>query len=69
VGVVSFLVGPGFVRDRLVRAGANVVTRPLLDGRPVDPDLVSLVLDRLAAAAETLDRSAAPTPSRVTQGR
>lgn len=53
--VVSYLVGPGFFHDRLESVGADVVTRPLLDGTEVDPDLVSLVLDRFADAAATLD--------------
>ena len=63
VVVVSYLVAPGFFFDRLCAGQADVVTRPLLDGTDVDPDLVSLVLDRFAAAAEHLDwAAAAPRP-------
>ncbi len=57
--VVSYLMGPGFFHGRLGRSGGDVVTRPLLEGTTVDPELVSLVLDRFAEAAETLDWSAA----------
>lgn len=57
VVVVSYLVAPGFFFDRLCAAGADVVTRPLLDGSTVDPELVSLVLDRFAEAAGRLDRT------------
>lgn len=56
---VSYMVGPGFFHDRLARSGVDVVTRPLLQGTAVDPDLVSLVLDRFAEAAELLDWTAA----------
>jgi sirohydrochlorin ferrochelatase len=59
VVVASYLVAPGFFHDRLDRCGADVVTRPLLDGRDVDPGLVSLVLDRFAEATALLDWSAA----------
>lgn len=59
--VVSYLMGPGYFHGRLDRAGADVVTRPLLDGTTVDPEMVSLVLDRFAAAAETLDWAAVGT--------
>jgi sirohydrochlorin ferrochelatase len=54
VVVVSYLVAPGFFFDRLCAGQADVVTRPLLDGTVVDPDLVSLVLDRFEAAAGRL---------------
>lgn len=50
VVVVSYLMAPGYFHDRLSRCGAQVVTRPLLDGRQVDPVLVSLVLERFADA-------------------
>lgn len=55
VVVVSYLVAPGFFFDRLCASGADVVTRPLLDGTAVHPGLVSLVLDRFAEGAEQLD--------------
>jgi sirohydrochlorin ferrochelatase len=59
--VVSYLMAPGFFFDRMHRCGADVVTGPVLDGGPVAPELVSLVLDRFAEAAERLDWSAAAT--------
>lgn len=55
VVVASYLVAPGFFFDRLGSSGADCVTRPLLDDAPVDPGLVSLVLDRFAEAAGRLD--------------
>ena len=56
---VSYLMAPGFFHTRLQRCGADLVTAPVLDGRAVDDELVSLVLDRFAAAAHGLDWSAA----------
>jgi sirohydrochlorin ferrochelatase len=61
VVVVSYLVAPGFFFDRLSGVGADVVTRPLLDGTTVDPSMVSLVLARFASAASGLDWAAAGT--------
>ncbi|NRQ50333.1 sirohydrochlorin chelatase [Aeromicrobium stalagmiti] len=58
VVIASYLMAPGFFFDRLHAAGADVVTRPLLDGTTVDPAMVSLVLDRFAEAAEGLDWAA-----------
>ena len=55
VVVASYLMAPGFFYDRLLGCGADVVTRPVLDGLDVDPDMVSLVLDRFAEAAGALD--------------
>ncbi|KAA1376473.1 sirohydrochlorin chelatase [Aeromicrobium fastidiosum] len=57
--IVSYLMAPGFFFDRMHRCGADVVTGPLLDDGPVATELVSLVLDRFAEAAERLDWSAA----------
>ena len=65
VVVASYLMAPGFFYDRLVESGADVVTRPLLDGLDVDPDMVSLVLDRFAEAAGVLDWASATSSSRV----
>lgn len=59
VVAASYLMGPGFFHDRLASCGADLVTRPLLDGRTVDPAMVSLVLDRFAEASQALDWSAA----------
>ncbi|MCW2789313.1 MAG: hypothetical protein JWP56_1616 [Aeromicrobium sp.] len=58
VVAASYLMAPGFFHDRLAQCGADVVTRPLLDGTAVDPAMVSLVLDRFADAAAALDWSA-----------
>ncbi|WP_332642498.1 sirohydrochlorin chelatase [Aeromicrobium sp.] len=57
VVVASYLMAPGFFFDRLTKCGADVVTRPLLDGPEADPDLVSLVIDRYAEAADLLDQT------------
>jgi sirohydrochlorin ferrochelatase len=62
VVIVSYLMAPGFFHDRMQRCGADVVTGPLLDGGPVADELVSLVLDRFAEAAERLDWGAAGAP-------
>ena len=59
VVVASYLMAPGFFYDRLLGSGADVVTRPVLDGLDVDPDMVSLVLDRFAEAAGVLDWASA----------
>lgn len=65
VVVASYLMAPGFFYDRLQTCGADVVTRPLLDGPEVDPGMVSLVLDRFADAAGLLDWSSVTSASRV----
>lgn len=59
VVVVSHLLAPGFFHDRLTRCGADVVTRPLLDGPDVPPEMVSLVLERFGDAAARLGRASA----------
>lgn len=56
---VSYLMAPGFFQGRVQRCGADLVTAPVLDGRAVDDELVSLVLARFAEAAHGLDGSAA----------
>ncbi|MCW2831383.1 MAG: hypothetical protein JWP31_2075 [Aeromicrobium sp.] len=58
VVVASYLMAPGFFHHRLQSSGADLVTRPLLDQGAPDPDLVSLVLDRFAEAAQMLDWTA-----------
>ena len=58
VVIVSYLMALGFFHDRMQRCGADVVTGPLLDGGAIADELVSLVLDRFAEAAERLDWSA-----------
>ncbi|MCL8252123.1 hypothetical protein AERO_12075 [Aeromicrobium fastidiosum] len=62
VVIVSYLMAPGFFQGRMQRCGADLVTGPLLDGGPVADELVSLVLDRFAEAAEGLDWSAGGPP-------
>lgn len=63
VVVASYLMAPGFFYDRLLACGADVVTRPVLDGPDVDPGMVSLILDRFAEAAGALDWAAAASSS------
>jgi sirohydrochlorin ferrochelatase len=55
VVVASYLLAPGYFQDLAVRAGADVVARPLLvaDG-PVPRELVEIVVERYDAAAATL---------------
>ena len=65
VVVASYLMAPGFFYDKLLRCGAEVVTRPLLDGHDVDPDMVSLVLDRFAEGASVLERASAWSTTRA----
>jgi sirohydrochlorin ferrochelatase len=62
--VASYLMAPGFFFTKLQGCGADVVSRPLLDGQAVDPRLVSLVLDRFAEGAGRLDWSSAPPAPR-----
>ena len=50
VVVAAYLLAPGFFYDRVLAAGADVVTAPLAP----DPRLTAIVLDRYAEAAETL---------------
>ncbi len=52
VVVASHLLAPGHFHDAAGRAGADVVTAPLLDGRRPDPRLVSLVVERYAEALD-----------------
>lgn len=50
VVVAAYLLAPGFFHDRLLTAGADLVTAPLAP----DPRLTAIVLDRYADAAATL---------------
>ncbi|MCM3661880.1 sirohydrochlorin chelatase [Georgenia satyanarayanai] len=54
VVVAAYLLAPGYFYDRVLEAGADVVTAPL----GADPRLTSIVLDRYDSAAVTLDLSA-----------
>jgi sirohydrochlorin ferrochelatase len=59
VVVASHIMAPGFFFEQLVASGADIVTRPLLDGDEVEPELISLVLDRFADGAEQLNWASA----------
>ena len=53
--VASYLLAPGYFQDLAERAGADVVTPPLLVAdEPVPPELVEIVLERYDAAAAAL---------------
>ncbi len=52
--VVSYLLAPGYFLDRVLEAGADVVTDPVAGPAGADkpdPRLVQVVLDRYDAAA------------------
>lgn len=49
VTVASYLLATGHFHRRVLAAGADVVTAPLLDDGAPDPRLVELVLDRYAS--------------------
>lgn len=59
VVVASCVMAPGVFHEQLESSGADIATRPLLDGEEVEPELVSLVLDRFADAAERLNWASA----------
>jgi hypothetical protein len=48
---VSYLLATGHFRRRVLDAGADVVTTPLLDDGEPDERLVDLVVDRFGTAA------------------
>ncbi|KHL15883.1 sirohydrochlorin ferrochelatase [Mumia flava] len=50
VVIASYLLAPGWFRDRLDETGADLVSAPLLGVEPPDPRLVSLVVDRFRTA-------------------
>ncbi len=45
-GVASYLLAAGHVHWRILAAGADLVTAPLLDGGEPDPRVVELVRER-----------------------
>jgi sirohydrochlorin ferrochelatase len=57
VVIAPYLLTPGSAFDELRRAGADLVTAPILDGATPDPRLVSLVLERFQEAAEPMTRA------------
>jgi len=61
VVIASYLLAPGFFHDQLAKAGADVVTEPLLPS----PTLAEIALDRYDAAVAIMDQApaaAAPAP-------
>ena len=67
VVVASHVMAPGFFYEQLQASGADVVSRPLLDGTSVEPEMVSLVLDRFAEGAGRLDWSSAAAAVRCNE--
>ncbi|GAB3158490.1 hypothetical protein GCM10027059_03330 [Myceligenerans halotolerans] len=59
VVVASYLLAPGYFHDRVLEAGADVVTAPLAPSDKPDERLVRIVLDRYEAAVERMTRSRA----------
>lgn len=55
VVVASHLLAPGHFHDAAGRAGADLVTAPLLDGSHPDERLVALVLERYAESRNALE--------------
>ena len=53
VVVASYLLATGHFHRRILDAGADLVTAPLLGEGPADPRLVELVLERFGAAHPT----------------
>jgi len=59
VVIASYLLAPGFFHDQLAKAGADVVTEPLLPS----PALAEIALDRYDAAVATMNQApGAPAP-------
>lgn len=54
VVVASYLLAPGYFQDRVLEAGADVVSEPLALPAEADPRLVAIVLDRYDEAAARL---------------
>jgi sirohydrochlorin ferrochelatase len=62
VALVSYLLATGHFHRKVLDAGADVVTPPLLDGGEPDDRLVEVVLDRYTS---TRDRLGQPSPVRT----
>jgi sirohydrochlorin ferrochelatase len=58
VAVASYLLATGHFHRRVLQAGADAVSAPLLDGDEPDARLVGLVLDRYGAALQDADGGA-----------
>lgn len=52
VVLASYVMAPGFFYEQLRSSGAGMVARPLLDGTDVESEMIALVIDRFAEAAE-----------------
>ena len=57
----SYVLTPGAVCDEIAKAGADVVTQPLLGSGTPDPRLVRLVLDRARSRADWMSIAAGQT--------
>ncbi|HKU04037.1 MAG TPA: CbiX/SirB N-terminal domain-containing protein [Arthrobacter sp.] len=64
VVVASYLLAPGFFHDQLGKAGADVVTEPLLPSRV----LAEIALDRYDAAVVAMDGTPAEAPATAPLG-
>lgn len=64
VVVASYLLAPGFFHDQLGKAGADVVTEPLLPSRV----LAEIALDRYDAAVAAMDGTPAEAPATAPLG-
>jgi sirohydrochlorin ferrochelatase len=62
VAVVSYLLSRGHFHRRVVAAGADLTTEPLLTGSAPDPRLVDLVRERYEAALRQRAQQRAPAP-------
>jgi len=58
VVIASYLLAPGFFHDQLAKAGADVVTQPLLPS----PTLAEIALDRYDAAVAAMNETPAEAP-------
>ena len=59
VVIASYLLAPGFFHDQLAKAGADVVTEPLLPS----PTLAEIALDRYDAAVATMGEAPGKAPA------
>ncbi|MEO5313135.1 sirohydrochlorin chelatase [Pseudarthrobacter sp. CC12] len=59
VVIASYLLAPGFFHDQLAKAGADVVTEPLLPS----PTLAEIALDRYDAAVATMGETPGEAPA------
>jgi len=58
VVIASYLLAPGFFHDQLAKAGADVVTQPLLPS----PTLAEIALDRYDAAVAAMNQTPTEAP-------